>query len=488
MEEASSDFCKGLIRGLFDSDGSVQGNQQKGVSVRLAQSNLEILKAVQRILLRFGIYSKIYANRRPHGFSRMPNGKGGLKEYPHEPQHELVISKENLLFFNQKIGFGDLEKKERLESLISNYKRKMNREWFIATVKEIVFHGQEQVFDVKIPGKNAFDADGFYVHNCGEQPLLPYESCNLGSINLSRMVENGKVNWNKLRETVRNAVHFLDNVIDANRFPLKKIEEMTKANRKIGLGVMGFADMLIKLGIPYNSKKALRLAEKIMKFVTDEARKKSVELGEERGSFPNFDKSVWKDKYHAMRNATVTTIAPTGSISIIAGCSSGIEPLFAVSFIRNVLGGTRLFEINALFERMAKERGFYSARLLEEIAKTGSVQGLSEVPEDVKKVFVTALDISPEWHVRMQAAFQKYTDNAVSKTVNMPFEAKVEDVQEVFELAWKLKCKGVTVFRYGSKPEQVLYIGEVKTKEKRFVAAESEYAGGCPTKTCPFPG
>ena len=269
---------------------------------------------------------------------------------------------------------------------------------------------------------------------------------------------------------------------------MKKIEEMTKANRKIGLGVMGFADMLIKLGIPYNSKKALRLAEKIMKFVTDEARKKSVELGEERGSFPNFDKSVWKDKYHAMRNATVTTIAPTGSISIIAGCSSGIEPLFAVSFIRNVLGGTRLFEINALFERVAKERGFYSARLLEEIAKTGSVQGLSEVPEDVKKVFVTALDISPEWHVRMQAAFQKYTDNAVSKTVNMPFEAKVEDVREVFELAWKLKCKGVTVFRYGSKPEQVLYIGEVKTKEKRFVAAESEYAGGCPTKTCPFPG
>jgi len=302
------------------------------------------------------------------------------------------------------------------------------------------------------------------------------------------MVEDGRVNWKRLRETVRNAVHFLDNVIDANRFPLKKIEEMTKANRKIGLGVMGFADMLIKLGIPYNSKKALRLAEKIMKFVTDEARKKSVELGEERGSFPNFDKSVWKDKYHAMRNATVTTIAPTGSISIIAGCSSGIEPLFAVSFIRNVLGGTRLFEINALFERMAKERGFYSARLLEEIAKTGSVQGLSEVPEDVKKVFVTALDISPEWHVRMQAAFQKYTDNAVSKTVNMPFEAKVEDVREVFELAWKLKCKGVTVFRYGSKPEQVLYIGEVKTKEKRFVAAESEYAGGCPTKTCPFPG
>ena len=323
---------------------------------------------------------------------------------------------------------------------------------------------------------------------CGEQPLLPYESCNLGSINLSRMVEDGRINWEKLRETVRNAVHLLDNVIDANKYPLKEIERITKANRKIGLGVMGFADMLIKLGIPYNSEQALELAEKLMRFIDEEAHKKSEEIAEKRGSFPNFDKSIWKDRYKAMRNATVTTIAPTGSISIIAGCSSGIEPLFAISFIRNVLDGTRLFETNPLFEIIAKERGFYNAGLLEEIAKTGSVQKIDKVPEDVKRVFVTALDIAPEWHVRMQAAFQKYTDNAVSKTVNMPFEATVEDVREVFELAWQLKCKGITVFRYGSKPEQVLYIGEVKTAEKTFVAAESEYAGGCPTKTCPFPG
>ena len=322
---------------------------------------------------------------------------------------------------------------------------------------------------------------------CGEQPLLPYESCNLGSINLSRMVEDGKINWEKLRETVRNAVHFLDNIIDANNYPLKEIEAITRANRKIGLGVMGFADMLIKLGIPYNSEEALQLAENLMKFIEEEAHKKSVEIGKERGSFPNFEKSVWKDKYSAMRNATVTTIAPTGSISIITGCSSGIEPIFAISFMRNVLGGTRLFETNPLFETMAKERGFYSAKLLEEIARTGSVQKIDGVPEDVRGLFVTALDIKPEWHVRMQAAFQKYTDNAVSKTVNMPSDATVEDVRKVYELAWKLKCKGVTVFRYGSKPEQVLYIGEIKTKETKFVSAESEYAGGCPTKTCPFP-
>jgi ribonucleoside-diphosphate reductase alpha chain len=226
---------------------------------------------------------------------------------------------------------------------------------------------------------------------CGEQPLLPYESCNLGSINLSRMVEDGKINWEKLRETVRNAVHFLDNVIDANKYPLREIEKVTKANRKIGLGVMGFADMLIKLGVPYNSEQALELAEKLMKFIDEEAHKKSEEIAEKKGSFPNFDKSVWKDKYKAMRNATVTTIAPTGSISIIAGCSSGIEPLFAISFIRNVLDGARLFETNPLFEIVAKERGFYDARLLEEIAKTGSVQKIDKVPEDAKKNFYNGI-------------------------------------------------------------------------------------------------
>jgi ribonucleoside-diphosphate reductase alpha chain len=323
---------------------------------------------------------------------------------------------------------------------------------------------------------------------CGEQPLLPYESCNLGSINLSRMVEAGEISWVKLRETVRNAVHFLDNVVDANVYPLKEIADVTRANRKIGLGVMGFADMLIMLGVPYDSEEALKLAEQVMSFIEEEAHQKSREIAEVRGSFPNFERSIWKDKYSAFRNATVTTVAPTGTISIIAGCSSGIEPLFAVSFMRNVLGGARLFETNALFEETAKARGFYSAKLLEEVAKTGSVQKIDGVPDDVKRVFVTALNIDPVWHVKMQAAFQRFTDNAVSKTVNLPNEAKVEDVRDIYDLAWRLKCKGVTVFRYGSKPEQVLYIGEVKTKEGKFVSAQSEYAGGCPTMNCPFPG
>lgn len=323
---------------------------------------------------------------------------------------------------------------------------------------------------------------------CGEQPLLPYESCNLGSINLSRMLEDGKVNWSKLRETVRNAVHFLDNVVDANAYPLKETANITRANRKIGLGVMGFADMLIMMGVPYDSEEALNLAEQVMGFIEEEAHKKSTEIAEARGSFPNFERSIWKDRCNAFRNATVTTVAPTGTISIIAGCSSGIEPLFAVSFMRKVLGGARLFETNVLFEEVAKARGFYSANLLEEVARTGSVQKIADVPDDVKRLFVTAMDIDPVWHVKMQAAFQRFTDNAVSKTVNLPFEAEVDVVREIYDLAWRLRCKGVTVFRYGSKPEQVLYFGEVKTKGGTFVSAQSEYAGGCPSINCPFPG
>jgi len=325
---------------------------------------------------------------------------------------------------------------------------------------------------------------------CGEQPLLPYESCNLGSINLAKMVKDGDLDWDKLRRVTRTAVHFLDNVIDINRYPLPEIEKITKANRKIGLGVMGFADMLIQLKIPYNSEKALEMAEKVMKFISEEGKKKGVELGDERGSFPNFEGSIWERKdYEAMRNATLTTVAPTGTISIIAGCSSGIEPIFAVAFVRNVMEGTKLLEIQPSFERIAKERGFYSRQLMMKIAKAGSVQGLEEVPDDLQRIFATALDIAPAWHVKMQAAFQKYVDNAVSKTVNLPSDTTPEDIREVFWLAYKLKCKGVTVYRYGSRREQVLHIGPMLAKEmgaEEHVSAESEYSGGCPVGQCPF--
>jgi ribonucleoside-diphosphate reductase alpha chain len=305
---------------------------------------------------------------------------------------------------------------------------------------------------------------------CGEQNLLPNESCNLGSINLSRMLKekDGKfeVDWEKFDNTVDSAVHFLDNVIDQNRFPLPAIEEATLANRKIGLGVMGWADLLIKLNIPYNSKEAVNFAETVMKFVQERSKQVSRELAEIRGAFPNFKKSVYYDRGESpIRNATTTTIAPTGTISIIAGsCSGGIEPLFALSYYRQVMDNNRLVEVNPYFEKVAKERGFFSRELLEQIAQKGSIQDLTDIPEDVRRTFVISHDITPEWHVRMQAAFQKYTDNAVSKTVNFPNQATQGDVEKVYKLAYKLGCKGMTIYRDRSREEQVLNIARTETK------------------------
>jgi ribonucleoside-diphosphate reductase alpha chain len=307
---------------------------------------------------------------------------------------------------------------------------------------------------------------------CGEQPLLPYESCNLGSINLTKIVSEGEIDWDKLKRIVRTAVHFLDNVIDASRFPLFEIKLITKANRKIGLGVMGFAEMLIKLGIPYDSKKALDIAEEVMKFIANEARKKSMEIGLKRGSFPNYRKSSFYRYYKAMRNATVTTIAPTGTISIIAGCSSGIEPLFALSFKReNVLGGINLYEMNKHFARIARKKGFYSKKLVKEVAEKGSVQEIKGIPSDIKRIFVTAHDIKPEWHVRMQAAFQKHVDNGVSKTVNLKSSARKEEIKKIFLLANELGCKGITVYRDKSKKEQVLNVGISEDECKKCLIA-----------------
>ena len=334
---------------------------------------------------------------------------------------------------------------------------------------------------------------------CGEVPLLPYESCILASINLDRMTKDcgagervGKatVDWGKLRDRIHWGVRFLDDVIEVNRYPLESIRAATSGNRKIGLGIMGFADLLIRLGVPYNSREAVTFAAKLMRFVHRESLAASEKLASERGVFPNFEKSIYTRGNRRLRNATVNTIAPTGTISIIAGCSSGIEPLFAISFVRNVLSGTRLFESNPLFEEVAKDRGFYRRELLAEVAKHPSLAAIKDIPSNVRRLFVTAFDVAPRQHLEIQAAFQRYTDNAVSKTINLPADATVEDVRAIYLEAHRLKCKGITIYRYGSKPGQVLSVSEEEESRPEespdFVSVDTEYAGGCVGGICDF--
>lgn len=318
---------------------------------------------------------------------------------------------------------------------------------------------------------------------CGEQPLLGYEACNLGSINLENVYHNGTINWDKLEDIIIWSMRFLDNVIEANKFPLEKIQEMVQGNRKVGLGVMGWANLLFKLQIPYNSQQAIDLAEKVMGFINSKAHAASASLAEERGSFPNIERSIYKGKL--MRNATSTTIAPTGTISMIAGTSSGIEPVFSIAYTKNVLDGANLVEVNPVFEAYVKANFSIeeSKAIIEKAAKAGSVEDIRELPEKIRKVFVTALEIEPEWHIKMQGAFQKYCDNAVSKTVNFPNEATKEDVKKVYMLAYNLGCKGVTVYRTGSREEEVLIKGSKGKCEPTAIKVEKLYPRPRPKRT-----
>ena len=454
IERSSSDFHRGYLRGLFDTDGSVQGDQRKGVSVRLAQSCRTTLEAVQRMLLRLGIVSTIL-QRRPAGVSEMPDGRGGSKEYPVGAQFELLISRDNLLPFAERIGFADVEKQSRLRTLLGGFRRTLNRERFTARVAAVEPAGTAEVFDVQVPGINAFDANGLYVHNCGEQWLLPYESCNLGSINLGQYVQDGAIDWERLGATARLAVRFLDNVIDCNRFPIPEIATMTQKTRKVGLGIMGLHDMLIQLELPYGSEEGRTTAAEVMAFIRSEAEQSSIQLAELKGPFPAFDPAI--NHYPARRNAALTSIQPTGTVSMIADCASGCEPYFSIVMVKNVMDGDRLLMINKHFERVARAEGFYSAAVMERVGTSGTVIGHAEIPARWQEIFRTAQDISPESHIQMQGTLQRNgVDSSISKTINLPTSATRDDVRDAYTLGFELGCKGLTVYRDGSRDHQVL--------------------------------
>ena len=480
----------GLLQGLFASDGTVGFVEGKSSYARLTSKSRDMLKGVQLLLLNLGIRSRIYdRSRQPSSKFEYTTVDGERRKYESDGiLYELEVSKENLPRFMNNVGFIGNKHVEKIEKLLE---KGYYQERFEDVVAEVSEQGIIDVYDLTEPLTHSFIANGIVVSNCGEQPLLPYEACNLGSINLNKMLraKNGKyeIDYEKLKETIQRSVHFLDNVIDMSKFPIDKIRDTVHGNRKIGLGVMGWADLLVTVGIPYNSEEATKLAEKVMSFIHEESVKASQKLAEERGVFPNWKGSVWGEKGIDMRNATINTIAPTGSISIITGCSSGVEPLFAVSYVRRIMDGMELIEMNPHFERMARERGFYDENLIKKITKRGTIQHIDEIPEDIRRVFVTAHDIQPEWHVRMQAAFQRHTDNAVSKTINFPADATIDDVRKAYMLCYELGCKGITVYRDRSREKQVLNIEEMTTKSAEgsdpAFSASSEYAGGCTTCT-----
>jgi ribonucleoside-diphosphate reductase alpha chain len=354
----------------------------------------------------------------------------------------------------------DLQPGDRIRAIVDSDDRGPYRDSGWVTVSEVVVEGEAEVFDLTEPTTNHFFANGLLVHNCGEQPLLPFESCTLGSIDVGRFVTAGELDWPRLQTAIHDAVRFLDDVVEANRYPLVEIERATKATRKIGLGIMGWADALAALGIAYDSAAALALADRVATFLERESLAASAALADRRGPFPAWHGSRWQRAGHpALRNATTTTIAPTGTISIIAGCASGIEPLYALAYRRNVLDGAQLVEINPRFRRIAAERGFASEALFAAVALHGGVRGRSDVPEDVQRVFPTAHEIDVAGHVAMQAAFQRHVHAAVSKTINLGRDATPADVKAAYELAYELGCKGITVYRDGSREGQVLVTG-----------------------------
>ena len=494
--KGNREMQRGFLQALFTADGMILFGKG-GCSIRLTSISKRLLEEVQLLLLNFGIVSKIYENRRRAQVRLLPDGRGGYKKYWCEAYHELSIDKESRDKFAEQIGFLDEPRQRKLEKWIKSKKRRSNRELFVTTVKNIRYAGSEEVYDVVEPITRSFIANGICVHNCGEQPLYPFESCNLGSINVYAFIKYGDegayMDWDELAETVRLAVRFLDNVIDVNKYPLKQIEYRTKRSRRIGLGVMGLADALFALKIPYNSEEGFSFMSKLSEFIAYHAYLASVELAKERGPFPlywesaypkgempiegfyhpewwtlDWGKVVEEIKRNGIRNSHVTTVAPTGSISMLVDVSSGLEPQFALVYEKRVTVGT-FYYIDREFERQLKERGLYNDDVLKKVAENGgSVQGLEEIPEDMRKVFLVAYDI-PWWdHVRAQYEFQKWVDASVSKTINMPAWVSADDVLKAYLFAHKLGLKGLTIYRDTSKSAQVLVTPSQKSS--RYIA------------------
>jgi len=468
---APREVAVGFLQGLFSADGTVRDHSRSDSSwIALSSKSRRLLQDVQILLLHLNIKSKIFNRSRPPREGMFPyvDKEGRLKTYKTDGiLYELGIFGESRERFAETVNFLNKGKVHKLKYV--RHKSVRNTR-FTEKIKEIVPVGQEEVFDLTEPFSSSMITNGLCVHQCGEQPLLPFESCNLGSINLSKVLkkteEGFEIDWSKLKKITKRAVRFLDNVIDANKFPLPQIKENTRSTRKIGLGVMGWATMLGFLGIAYDSDDAIHLAKELMRFIRDTAKKQSLELAEERDVFPAWKGSFWQKRGTKIRNATLTTIAPTGTISIIAGpTSSGVEPNFSLCYFRNVLDGEKLLEVDPAFEYVAKQEGFYSDDLMQRIAKGESIQSITEVPDKAKRIFRTAMDISPFWHLKTQSAFQEFTDNAVSKTVNLPNSATIDDVKESYLLAYKLGCKGVTVYRDGSRSIQVLTVDKADKKK-----------------------
>ncbi|MFC1648207.1 LAGLIDADG family homing endonuclease [Nanoarchaeota archaeon] len=491
---ASKPAVQGFLQGLFTADGTIgTGNSNNTNYIRLTSKSKRLLKGVQILLLNLGTKSRIYnRSRLPRDVFTYKDKKGKLRVYESDGVlYELQISRDSIPVFLSKIGFLRGRHFEKIRDLerVSFYSTE-----FEDQVVSIKSTGLKKVYDLSEPITNSFIGNGFVVHNCGEQPLLPYEPCNLGSINLSNFViegKNPKIDWDRLGDIAQLATHFLDNVIDVNNYPLQEIERMAKSNRRIGLGVMGWAEMLSMLQIPYNSDNAFKLADEIMMFINESSMTMSVALGKERGLFPNWENSIYdSDSKHYRgtsvypRNCAKTTIAPTGTIGITAGLQgAGIEPFFAIVYTRyNAAGIDALkqgetpteeqtfYEVNNVFQRMAKENDYFGMEKKELYQKVvdnhGSLIGIPEIPKDVQMNFLTSHDLSPDDHVNVQAAFQRHTDNGVSKTVNLRNEATVEDVRDVYELAYNAGVKGVTIYRDGSKGQQVLNLKKEKKEEK----------------------